>query len=133
MSFLYIINDYQWIINFDNTNMDKDRDFNRQNKAYTVVNGTIYNMLTHDCIQGINTIVKSVNQPEDETNICAGCATNKRKFKDIATLAQTGIKTNKESCHKLLKCSTYIKTGAYELAMSEHNLMLTAFNNGEAK
>ena len=36
--------------------MNNNRDFKRQNKSHTVVNGTVYNMLTQDCIKGIQSL-----------------------------------------------------------------------------
>ena len=110
--------------------MNNNRDFKRQNKAHTFVNGTVYNMLTHDCIKGIQSLSNTELDTPSTAVGCASCRSKKRKLDDISCLSNTAEHTNSQSCKKLLKCSTYIKMGAYEIARSDHNLMFNAFKNG---
>ena len=116
--------------------MERNRDFRRQNKASTVVDATIYSLLTDDSAQGIVKLSQhSVETSEDDvispSNTCQDCSSNKQCMSQINTLAKTITNTNKIQRNKYMKCSTYVRTGALRIATTEHNSIKRALKYNE--
>ena len=114
--------------------MDTNRDIRRQNKASTVVDATIFSLITDDGVSQISKFASDAIQDNDdseETSLCQGCISKKRKFQSIKNLASTTSTSNELQRSKYLKCSTYLKTGAFRIAQTENNAIKRAMKCNE--
>ena len=117
--------------------MNIDRDENRQNKAASVVDATLYSYITDDATHAIASLSKNVTGnpistgSNNEDSTCVGCDCKKRKLSQISNLAETILTSNNIQRNKYMKCSTYIKTGAALIAKKEHNSLKRAMKYNE--
>ena len=114
----------------NNTNdMQTNRDIQRVNKGSVLIEGTIFSLINSDGIKAIqnvsNTLLSSDNLQSVNDN------TLKNKIKYISSVAEQCEIVNDESLKKMMKCATYIRTGAHRLAYNQNNIIKRAFDNDE--
>ena len=90
-----------------------NHDIQRQNKATSVVDATLYSKI---CLEAISTIRRLTNKLHNEDP-------NGELLKKIIELLDICQLTTNKSSVLYMKCSTYIKQGANEIANNEYSLL----------
>ena len=115
--------------------MENNRDHRHQNKSSRVVDATIYSLITNDSAKGIQSLAESQLSDSESLSTqdipCQKCSLKRKCLSKISTLAKT-IKTTNEICrNKYMKCSTYIKSGAFCIVQTENNSIKRAIKYNE--
>ena len=101
-----------------------NRDINRQNKATSVIDASIYSLITKDKLNKLLEICNNVSKDKNNTL--------SKESKRQLEYATSALDSNKEddslviSSKNYMKCSTYVKSNAMIIATSEHKRMKTA-------
>ena len=101
-------------------NHSKNRDITRQNKASSVVSATIYSQI---CDYGLRTVLDFLDDDLFQKN---QDETIKKKINDLIDTVSTCKKALQLSSNMYMRCSTYIKLGAVEIASNENSILKRA-------
>lgn len=97
----------------------RNRDVIRQNKATSVVAGTIYSYICKDGIKNMAEMSKVVLKEESD-NLSEE---NKKRLEYISEQAKSSVLSLNEASNNYMKCSTYIRCGAKAIAGKAQNTM----------
>ena len=106
-----------------------NRDINRQNKASSVIDATIYSYITKDKIDTLLRVCESVNS--DPNNVLSQSSRMQLTYALNNLSSKPEEDSNELSSSHYMKCSTYIKGGAKSIAKSEFSRMKKAIETDE--
>ena len=122
---------YVQITNYYSEMSNLNRDINRQNKASSVIDASIYSFITKDKLDTLVEICRSVKN--DAKNVLS-LESRKRLEYAVDNLDTIGeADPNEQAAKNYMKCSTYIKGGARSIAFTEFKRMKRAIDYEETE
>ena len=101
----------------------KKRDETRQNKANSVVKATMLSVLCKDGLHSIQNISSDMHNIFEYSDVAMEIAPLYNQLKDILSIC---LSTVESSSRYYMRCSTYIKQGAKEIANNENAVLKRA-------